>query len=552
MPQQAALYRRLTVAENLRLFARLERVADVEATVEEMLEATALGERRDEQVARLSGGNQQRINIAIGLLARPAVLLLDEPSAGLDPRQRDRLWEFVSGLAGGGTTVIFSTHNIQEAERYAGRLLVLADGERLFDGTPGRAAGARRAGGRPRDRPRLRGRLRHLPPPPGPLSGRMRWLLIKDFQILRRSPLVTALLVIYPAVIAVLIGFAISRGPEKPRIAFLSQVPAGQQLTIGSQNFDVGSARSELFSRLDVVHVSSRERRPTRLVRDGDVLGALILPPDLITKLRSAGLQQPIVQVIVNQEDPVKERLVDDRIRGLLTEANLRLSHEFSNVTLDYLGLLLRGGTFHIFGQSLDVLGLKQTERILTAVQHDLGPADPNRLALGQVISFSNLASQNLSLADSLLASVSEPIKVHKTVVTGKTAALDSFAIAVAATLTLMFVTVLLVAGSLALEREENAFARLTRGLVRPEALLAEKVALGVIVSLGVTLLMLGQCSRSSCPCTGAARRSSSPASSPAAPASPPWAPRSARPPARSAPALCSPSWSPCQSPCSR
>ena len=221
------------------------------------------------------------------------------------------------------------------------------------------------------------------------------------------------------------------------------------------------------------------------------MLGALILPADLITKLRSTGLQQPTVEVIVNQEDPVKGRLVDDRIRGLLTEANLRLSHEFSNVTLDYLGLLLRGGTFHIFGQSLDVLGLKQTERILTAVQHDLGPADPNRLALGQVISFSNLASQNLSLADSLLASVSEPIKVHKTVVTGKTAALDSFAIAVAATLTLMFVTVLLVAGSLALEREENAFARLTRGLVRPEALLAEKVALGVTVSLGVTLLML-------------------------------------------------------------
>jgi len=137
IPQQAALYRRLTVAENLRLFAHLERVADVDATVEEMLDQTGLGARRDDQVGTLSGGNQQRINIAIGLLARPAVLLLDEPSAGLDPRQRERLWEFVLGLAGGGTTVIFSTHNIQEAERYGQRLLVLADGERLFDGSAG-------------------------------------------------------------------------------------------------------------------------------------------------------------------------------------------------------------------------------------------------------------------------------------------------------------------------------------------------------------------------------------------------------------------------------
>jgi ABC-2 type transport system ATP-binding protein len=135
VPQQAAIYRRLTVAENLRLFARLERVRDVDAAVEEMLEQTALADRRDDQTGRLSGGNQQRINIAIGLLSRPAVLLLDEPSAGLDPRQRERLWEFVLDLAGGGTTVIFSTHNIAEAERYGRRLLVLADGERLFDGT---------------------------------------------------------------------------------------------------------------------------------------------------------------------------------------------------------------------------------------------------------------------------------------------------------------------------------------------------------------------------------------------------------------------------------
>ncbi|MDP9277110.1 MAG: ABC transporter ATP-binding protein [Actinomycetota bacterium] len=134
VPQQAALYRRLTVEENLRLFARLEGHDDVEASVEQMLDQSDLADRRHDQVARLSGGNQQRINIAIGLLAQPVVLLLDEPSAGLDPRQRARLWEFVAALAAGGTTVIFSTHNIQEAERYGQRLLVLADGEGLFDG----------------------------------------------------------------------------------------------------------------------------------------------------------------------------------------------------------------------------------------------------------------------------------------------------------------------------------------------------------------------------------------------------------------------------------
>jgi ABC-2 type transport system ATP-binding protein len=142
VPQQAALYRRLTVEENLLLFARLEKHDEPRKAVEEMLALTGLRERRSEIVAKLSGGNQQRINIAIGLLARPVVLLLDEPSVGLDPRQRARLWEFVSGLAERGTTVIFSTHDIQEAERYGQRLLVLADGESLFDGSAEELRGA--------------------------------------------------------------------------------------------------------------------------------------------------------------------------------------------------------------------------------------------------------------------------------------------------------------------------------------------------------------------------------------------------------------------------
>jgi ABC-2 type transport system ATP-binding protein len=136
VPQQPAVYSKLSVAENLRLFARLEKCADVDATVERMLDLTALRERADDEVGKLSGGNRQRVNIAVGLLGEPDVLLLDEPSTALDPRQRELLWEFISSLAAAGTTVFFSTHNVGEAERYADRVLVLADGELLYDGPP--------------------------------------------------------------------------------------------------------------------------------------------------------------------------------------------------------------------------------------------------------------------------------------------------------------------------------------------------------------------------------------------------------------------------------
>jgi ABC-2 type transport system ATP-binding protein len=136
VPQTPALYSKLTVAENLRLFARLERVSDPEKVVARMLEQTGLAERADERIARLSGGNRQRVNVALGLLAEPPVILLDEPSTALDPGQRERLWGFIMELAAQGTSVVFSTHVVAEAQRYAQRVVVLERGRVLFDGTP--------------------------------------------------------------------------------------------------------------------------------------------------------------------------------------------------------------------------------------------------------------------------------------------------------------------------------------------------------------------------------------------------------------------------------
>jgi ABC-2 type transport system ATP-binding protein len=149
VPQSPAVYGKLSVAENLRLFARLEKVADPDAAVAAMLEQADLVERADDELGTLSGGNRQRVNIAVGLLADPPVLLLDEPSSSLDPRQRERLWEFIEALAARGTAVVFSTHNVVEADRHAGRVLVLADGEVLFAGSPAQLESL--VGGDPRD-----------------------------------------------------------------------------------------------------------------------------------------------------------------------------------------------------------------------------------------------------------------------------------------------------------------------------------------------------------------------------------------------------------------
>ncbi|HEY7121394.1 MAG TPA: ABC transporter permease, partial [Solirubrobacterales bacterium] len=282
----------------------------------------------------------------------------------------------------------------------------------------------------------------------------MRWLLLKDLQILRRSPLVSALLVIYPIVLAVLIGLAISRSPEKPRVAFLNQIPAGAGLNLGETGgFSQTEARQRLCAKIECVTATSRAD-VERKVKDGEVLGGLILPPDFLSKLQAeltTNSSEPAkVEVLVNQDDPLKAQIVDDRISTLLNQANLLLSDKIAAVAVNYEQLLANGGEFEIpfLNQTVNVLGLERSEQILRSVESKLPPAE--RAQVSQVAEFARLARQNLALANQLLSSIRQPIAVDKQVVSGSVPPLDTFAVAVAAAVTLLFVTVLLVSGSLA------------------------------------------------------------------------------------------------------
>jgi ABC-type transport system involved in cytochrome c biogenesis permease component len=318
----------------------------------------------------------------------------------------------------------------------------------------------------------------------------VRWLLLKDLQILRRSPLLVALLVIYPIVIAVLIGFAISRGPEKPRVAFLNEVPpSASVLELNGQKIDVSKYGRQIFSRIDPVTVKS-EKQALDKVRSGDVLAALIIPADLTQKLE-AGTGPATVRVYYNAEDPVKARFVQDTIKAEVQDANTALTKQFTRIALNYLDLISKGGNISIFGKSFNVLGLQKAQAIVQAAEASLPARSPLRTSLGQVANFARLARDNLDLSNGVLAAVGTPIRADQKIVNGGRTPLDAFAVAIAVTVSLMFVTLLLASGILALEREENAFLRLVRGLVSRTGLLAEKVGLAAICAIAVSLVML-------------------------------------------------------------
>lgn len=318
----------------------------------------------------------------------------------------------------------------------------------------------------------------------------MRWLLLKDLRILRRSPLLVGLLVVYPVAIALLIGFALSRGPDKPTIALYNDIPAQERsFDVAGETLNASEYLPDLLRSVEIVTADSRAQA-RQLVREGKVLAAVVLPSDITAKL-ATGREQPTIEVLYNGEDAVKQRYVESVISARIAEANVALSRRFQEATAGYLELLLDGGTIGVFGRDVSILGLRSAERIVSGAIAALPPDSPLRAPLGQVAQFGRLAIENLGVSRAVLRSVGQPVRVRQTVIGGSRTPLDAFAAAIAVTVSLMFLTVLLAAGLLALEREEHVFARLARGLVTRLGLLVAKIALAALCALAVTLAML-------------------------------------------------------------
>jgi ABC-type multidrug transport system permease subunit len=319
----------------------------------------------------------------------------------------------------------------------------------------------------------------------------VRWLLVKDLQILRRSPLMVGLLVVYPIAIALMIGFALSSPPGKPKVAFYNEVAPGKgQIAFGSQQINIASYARDLFQSIDPIRVHS-EAEAIAKVRDGEALAALIIPSDIAQQIQSlvtSGVGNPTVQLILNSNDPIERQFVDQAISTRLAEVEQAVSKQVLRVAVADLQKVLNGGSIQILGANVNLLGLRDSRTILQGSIASLPRGSTVGVALKQVVGFANLAIQGLGFASPVLGSIGTPLTVSETQLAGRTT--PTYAVSIAVIVSLMFVTLLLAAGMLAIERSEHTYSRLVRGLVSPGRLLSEKVVLAAGCAAVLALVM--------------------------------------------------------------
>jgi ABC-type multidrug transport system permease subunit len=313
------------------------------------------------------------------------------------------------------------------------------------------------------------------------------WLLRKDLVILRRSRLLVGLLIVYPVAIALLIGLAISRSPSKPRVAIVDETPPGETVKLGDQRVEVDAYAKQLFNQVQAVSVRSRAEAIAK-VKSGDVLAAIVIPPDIAARLSSA-VEKAQLEVLYNG-NALEQSLVQSTIDSALAQANLGFSQQIQQAAAQAIDALLKGGDVGVLGAPGELIGLGQIPPALHAIIARQ-PRGHDRAELERIAAFAGFAAQNLSLSKDVLSTIGQPISVNSRLLHGRRTPLNTFAVVVAVSVSLMFVCVLLAAGGIALEREEHTLARLVRGLVSREALLVEKALLGAVCAFVVAFAML-------------------------------------------------------------
>jgi ABC-2 type transport system permease protein len=300
-------------------------------------------------------------------------------------------------------------------------------------------------------------------------------LLAKDLRVLRRSPLLLVLLVVYPLLVAALVGLVAGYGSSKPRVALVDEDHLPPVVKIAGRSFRINAAIDEVGKNVHLVRMS--QSAADDALRSGRVVATLTVPPGFLSDLKS-GLVSPNI-VYQTVRGGIAPR-VAQQLQALVYSLNRRLQQAFVATDLHYVQLIEHGGSATFAGRTYHVLGLDRMRSQLLSL-----PPGPAR---NRVAEFARIAGVALGFTGSLLSSTANPIGLERAPEKSRSSLLSAQVQSYALGLTITFLALLLAAGALAAERDENAVGRLARGLVSLGKLVWAKVALAALVALGLGL----------------------------------------------------------------
>jgi ABC-2 type transport system permease protein len=298
-------------------------------------------------------------------------------------------------------------------------------------------------------------------------------ILRKDLLVLRRSPLLLGILVAYPALIAVLVGLVAGYASAKPRVGFVDEDGLPPTVVLGGHRFHVDDTIRRVSKNVNLVRLSPEDA--AQQLRTGKVVATITVPPGFIATLKTL-IHSPQLELRSTRGGLAPR--VNQQVQALVFSLNRQLQTSYIDQNLGYVTLILHGGDGTLLGRKFHVLGLDGAQKVLTEL-----PPSPERDQLADFVHDARLALAN---TDDALRATAHPIVLTTVPDRGRTWVLSAQVQAYALALTVTFLALLLAAGALAAERDENAIGRLVRGLARPGAIVAAKIGLAALVALGL------------------------------------------------------------------
>jgi ABC-2 type transport system permease protein len=300
------------------------------------------------------------------------------------------------------------------------------------------------------------------------------WLLFrKDLRILRRSPVLLGLLIAYPIVIALLVGLVAGYANTKPRVALVDNDNLPATVEIAGENFGVSKTISQVSKNVRLVRMDADEAQ--RELDAGKVVGIITVPAGFIADLQTTARSPTLT--FQSGTGGITPR-VEQQMQALVYQLNTKLQRVFIAANLRYVQLILHGGHGSFLGENFDVLGLDRMEQMLASM--------PPSQRVDAMRSFVHTARRALAQTGAAASAMAHPIGLVEPPHRGRTWALSAQVQANGIGLTITFLALLLAAGSIAAERDENVLGRLTRGLVTRTQLVLAKVGLSAAVAVGL------------------------------------------------------------------